>query len=178
MRLARTALIVAFACLPALTSAQEAGNRRVVPPMPDAKSPIVAEGVDANTRAVADRAWTLFVEAWRTGEWDSFLDMTTDDFQFHFPQGEFAGLHEGVDGKAKLVAWARYHQQAGNRIRSVLERATYGGDTAVFESAAESMPSGFYRNYEAIMFQVRGDRISALREYWNVLEPDAVATGN
>lgn len=178
MKMKAIAVAVMFAMQPTAILAQEGQPARSLPPMPDAATPSVAQGIDENTRRVADRAWALFIEAWRTGAWEPFLAMTTDDFQFHFPQGEFAGLHEGADGKAKLVAWARFHKQAGNRIRSVLERATYGGDTAVFESAAESIPPGSYRNYEAIVFQVRGDRISALREYWNVLDPAANPTGN
>ncbi|MBX5149146.1 nuclear transport factor 2 family protein [Rhizobium lentis] len=173
-----TSLALAAALFSSIAVAQDQRSRRVLPPMPEIAAPAVAEGMDANTKRVADHAWSLFVRAWRTGEWEPFLALTTDDFQFHFPQGDFAGLHEGQDGKKQLVAWARYHQQAGNRIRSVLERATYGGDTAVFESAAESMPAGFYRNHEVIIFKVCGDRISALREYWNVLDPGADATGN
>lgn len=152
--------------------------QRQLPTMPTVTAPIVAEGVNPETKRVAMLAWDLFLNAWSTGEWQPFFDMTTDDFQFYFPAGEHAGLHEGADGKRMLIEWGNYHKQAGNRIRSVTLNVTIGGNSAVFETAAASIPEGFYRNYEAIVFEVRGDRISALREYWNVLSPGADSSGN
>lgn len=152
--------------------------RRSLPAMPAAERPVINAGEDARTREIALLAWRRFQAAWATGDWDPFLGMTTDDFQFYFPQGAFAGLHEGREGKAVLVKWARYHRDAGNRLRSVATHVTVGGDTAVFETTAASIPEGGYRNYEALVFQIRGDRISALREYWNVLTPGADPSGN
>jgi len=152
--------------------------KRKLPPMPETEAPKWNIKENGKTRQVAWRAWTLFRAAWEKGEWQPFLDMTTDDFQFYFPQGEFAGLHEGRTGKEKLVAWANYHRSAGNRLRSAATHVTVAGNVAVIEATAESLPPGFYRNYEAIIFEVSGDRISALREYWNVLDPGADPSGN
>jgi ketosteroid isomerase-like protein len=157
--------------------AQSATDRKL-PPMPKVEQPTISEGSNADTRRVAMKAWDLFLAAWVTGEWQPFFDITTDDFQFYFPAGEFAGLHEGADGKRKLVDWGNYHRNAGNRIRSVTLNVTIGGNTVLFETAATSEPEGFYRNYEAIVFEVRGEKISALREYWNVLNPGADDSGN
>jgi ketosteroid isomerase-like protein len=152
--------------------------RRTFPPMPRSESPVINTGENARTREVATRAWRLFQTAWATGDWQPFFDITTDDFQFYFPQGEFAGLHQGRAGKERLVAWGNYHRQAGNRVRSVATHVTIGGNTALFENTSTSIPEGAYRNYEAVVFEVRGDRISALREYWNVLQPGSDPSGN
>ncbi|MGK6353786.1 nuclear transport factor 2 family protein [Sphingomonas sp. DT-207] len=169
--------IGALALAPGIASAQSAAARSF-PPMPEAERPVWNVTANAQTRAVATRAWTLFRKAWEEGDWQPFLDMTTDDFQFYFPQGAFAGLHEGRAGKAQLLAWAAYHRKAGNRLRSAATHITIAGNTAVFETTAESLPPGGYRNFEAIIFEVQGERVRALREYWNVLQPGSDPSGN
>lgn len=174
----RAAIAMAGLALPPGTASAQSAVARRLPPMPEVERPVWNVSANARTRAVATRAWALFRKAWEKGDWQPFLDMTTDDFQFYFPQGEFAGLHEGRTGKARLLAWADYHRKAGNRLRSAATHITIAGNTAVFETTAESLPPGGYRNFEAIVFEVQGDRIRALREYWNVLQPGSDPSGN
>lgn len=165
------ALFATALIMSSLQSTAQSAAERNLPPMPQTDNPAISEGVNPNTKRVALKAWQLFIAAWDTGEWQPFLDMTTDDFEFYFPAGPHAGLHQGRNGKRMLVEWANFQQTNGTRLNSVTVHTTIGGNMAVFESSAESIPAGSYRNYEAIIFEVRGDKISALREYWNVLDP-------
>jgi ketosteroid isomerase-like protein len=122
------------------------------------------------TRRVGMQAWERFQNAWATGEWQPFLDMLTDDFTFWFPEGEFRGRFSGREGKERVVAWANFHRQAGNRVRTVPTHISVGENTIVFENESESIPAGSYQNWEAVAFEVRGEKISALREYWGNLQ--------
>lgn len=123
------------------------------------------------TRKVGTQAWNRFQNAWETGEWQPFLDMLTDDFTFWFPQGEFRGRFSGRKGKERVVAWANFHRKAGNRVRTVPTHVSVGENTIIFENESESIPAGSYKNWEAVAFEVRGEKISALREYWGNLQP-------
>lgn len=125
----------------------------------------------SQTRQVADKAWKRFQNAWATGEWQPFLDMLTDDFTFWFPEGEFRGRYSGRQGKEKVVAWANYHRKERNRVRTIPTHVSIGENTVVFENESESIPPGSYKNWEAVVFEVRGEKISALREYWGNLQP-------
>lgn len=132
----------------------------------------VAQGnTVSKTRQVGDKAWNRFRKAWETGEWQPFLDMLTDDFTFWFPEGEFRGRYSGRQGKEKVVAWANYHRQERNRVRTIPTYVSVGENTVVFENESESIPPGTYKNWEAVVFEVREDKISGLREYWGNLQP-------
>lgn len=134
-----------------------------------APAPKVQRGADARTERVAMEAWRRFLAAWDSGDWQPFLAMTTDDFQFQFPAGPQAGRRDGAAGKAALLAWIGSNR--GVRIAGRALDVTVAGDTAVFESYGESVPAEAYRNFEAIVFVVEGDRIRAMREYWGLADP-------
>lgn len=131
--------------------------------------PKMERSADAATEKVAMEAWRRFLAAWDSGDWAPFLEMTTDDFQFQFPVGPHAGRHEGAAGKAALEAWIESNR--GVRIKGRALEVMIAGDTAVFESYGESVPPDAYRNFEAIVFEVEGDRIRAMREYWGLADP-------
>lgn len=50
-----------------------------------------------NTLKIAQQAFEKFTHALATGEWQGFLDMLTEDFNFWFPVGKFHGLNEGKE---------------------------------------------------------------------------------
>ena len=145
----------------------------VLPPLADSQDveSTVAYGENENTREVALRGWALFQDAWAKNEWDEFLAITTDDFEFYFPNPPHHGMHRGEAGKWMLVDWATGNREAGYLIRGVTFAATIAGNRAVFEVQSGAVEGDGYRNVEAIVLEVEGDRISALREYWLVLDP-------
>ncbi|HEX2315405.1 MAG TPA: hypothetical protein VHJ17_16800 [Thermomonospora sp.] len=125
-------------------------------------------------RRVADRAMDRFDHGWRTGEWDPFLAMLTDRFSFWFPEGRWRGRHEGERGRQAIEEWARFHSAGGNRVtgtrRSV---APLGGARVLYEydTRGSSPSTEGYLNWEAIIVEVRGDRLCALHEYWGNVPP-------
>ena len=115
--------------------------------------------------AVAQQGFEYFTRGLATGEWDSFLDMLTDDFTFWFPVGSFHGFNEG---KEKARAFFEYVSEVfspGITITSI-ERVTSSDTTVVFEFRDEGKMRGEpYKNRIAVSFDIRGDKICGYREY-------------
>ena len=167
-------LIIAIAIVILLIVPSLAQSERSFPPLPSQENPNIQVGEQENTLNVDMEAWSRFRQGWSSGNWQPFLDITSEDCQFWFPQGEFAGLHEGRDGKQVLEEWTKFHADNNNLIESYAEIITVGGKNFVVESTAEGMPGSpaeSYRNYEAIVFRIEGDKVTGIREYWNVLAP-------
>ena len=116
-------------------------------------------------------AFQNFAHGLATGEWELFLAMSTDDFNFSFPMGKFKGEHIGKEKAAEFFYYL------SNRVFSqglflAVKRITYNSQTAVFEVISEGkMFETLYRNQGAISFDIRGDKISGYREYLSLVFP-------
>ena len=123
--------------------------------------------------AVADRAMEHFAQAWRTGQWQPFLEMTTPEFSFWFPVGPHAGKHEGAAGRTALEQWAQANGTTGARLDSVVRSQTTTGSRVIYETEATGTagPASTYRNWEVVVLTVSDDRISGLHEYWGSFPP-------
>ncbi|WP_226577019.1 nuclear transport factor 2 family protein [Microseira wollei] len=117
-----------------------------------------------DTMAVAQQAFEYFTHGLATGEWDSFLDMLTDDFTFWFPVGSFHGLNQG---KERARAFFEYVSEVfGGITITSIERVTSSDTTVVFEFRDEGKMRGEpYKNRIAVSFDIRGDKICGYREY-------------
>lgn len=118
-----------------------------------------------HTLKIAHQAFEHFQHGLATGEWQSFLDMLTDDFNFWFPMGKFHGLNEGKDRAKEFFEYVCASFTGGLTI--TLDRVTSNEKTVVFEFRDE----GFlldqpYKNRVAVSFDVRGDKICSYREYF------------
>ncbi|SDJ05622.1 nuclear transport factor 2 family protein [Nonomuraea jiangxiensis] len=133
-------------------------------------------GGSGGVRQVADRAMDRFDRGWRTGDWEPFLAMLTPRFSFWFPEGQWRGRHEGEAGRRAIAEWARFHGTSGNRVSGERRSVAVMGDRVLYEydSRGASSSTAGYLNWETIIVQVRGERISALHEYWGNVPP----TGN
>lgn len=121
------------------------------------------------TLNTAHLAFQHFTHALKTGEWDGFLAMLSDDFTFWFPVGAYQG--ENV-GKEKAAAF----------FHSVTDQVFVGGlsltlinlmsneTSVIFEVRSQGKMYGHpYQNQAAIVFEVRGLEICSYREYLGVL---------
>ncbi|GAA5063942.1 ketosteroid isomerase-like protein [Thermocatellispora tengchongensis] len=129
---------------------------------------------DANgVRRVADRAMDRFDHGWRSGDWDPFLALLTPRFSFWFPEGQWRGRHEGEAGRRAIEEWARFHADNGNRVHGERTNVNTMGDRVLYEydSRGASPSTAGYLNWETIIVRVKGERISALHEYWGNIPP-------
>jgi ketosteroid isomerase-like protein len=122
------------------------------------------------TLAVATRAFERVRAGLATGEWQPFLDLLADDFEFYFPVGRWHGQHRGKAKAAEFLAYVREIYPEGLRLE--LDRFACNDATAVFEfrdwglMALPGQAPRDYRNRVAISFDVRGDEVVSYREYF------------
>ncbi len=118
-----------------------------------------------NTLKVAHQAFEHFKHGLETGDWNQFLDMVTDDFNFWFPMGKYHGLHEGKEKAREFFQYVAEAFRGGLTV--TLDRVTSNETTVVFEFRDEGQLFGEpYKNRVAVSFDVRGDKICSYREYF------------
>ncbi|GAA2625576.1 hypothetical protein SMC26_19440 [Actinomadura fulvescens] len=124
---------------------------------------------------VANAAMDRFDHGWRTGVWQPFLAMLTDDFSLWFPEDPARGRFEGAAGRRAVERWTAFHAAQGNRIRGERLRTSASGNRVFYEydSVGASTGTAAYRNWELIVVTVRGRKISGFHEYWGDAHPDA-----
>ncbi len=120
----------------------------------------------AKTWQVGMTAYDHFIKGVQKGEWQEFFEMLTDDFIIFFPRGEFQGESKG---KARAMQFFKYVSETfkgGFTVTEVL-RVTASETTIIFELRDEAILNGKpYKNRVALSWDVRGDKISAYREYF------------
>lgn len=117
---------------------------------------------------VATRAFQYFAHGWARGDFQSYIEMLTEEFEFSFPEGEQRGHYSGSEGRERMIAKCEGHVRAGERLTlHPPHHVTEGRTTVVFEFVAEGMLGGLYfRGEIAIAFEISGERISGFREYY------------
>jgi ketosteroid isomerase-like protein len=118
-----------------------------------------------DTMEVAHQAFGYFTHGLATGEWNQFVDMLTEDFNFWFPVGKYHGLNVGKERALEFFEYVTETFSPG--LSFTLDRVTSNETTVVFEFRDEGLMRGEpYKNRIAVSFDVRGDKICAYREYF------------
>jgi ketosteroid isomerase-like protein len=124
-----------------------------------------------STEAKGREAFEKFRRGLAAQGWTDFIDLLTDDFTFHFPQGKWRGEHRGKEKAGEFFAYVTSVFPGGITVSS-LDRVLVSGDTAMFEFKDEGemlLPGAGprpYRNRVAIAFDFRGEKVSGYREYF------------
>ncbi|NBD33395.1 MAG: nuclear transport factor 2 family protein [Cyanobacteria bacterium] len=117
------------------------------------------------TQKTANQAFQYFTQGLATGEWDCFLEMLTEDFNFWFPMGPFQGLNTGKERAREFFEYVSVSFSEGLLVS--VDRVTSNETTVVFELRAQGKLRGeAYQNRVAVSFDVRGDKVCAYREYF------------
>lgn len=113
---------------------------------------------------IAQPAFQDLIHGLATGQWQAFLDRLTDDFVFWFPAAPFQG--ENI-GKPRAAEFFHYISQEFNRSLIITpEQITYSDSTVVFDLRTENPTANPpVTGRAAISFDIRDDRICALRQY-------------
>ena len=121
--------------------------------------------INPDTLEVAHQAFEYFTHGLATGQWNQFMDILTEDFNFWFPVGKYHGLNVG---KERAIEFFEYVTQTFSPgLSFTLDRVTSNETTVVFEFRDEGLMRGEpYKNRIAVSFDVRGDKICAYREYF------------
>jgi ketosteroid isomerase-like protein len=120
--------------------------------------------VNSLVRSTALRAWQCLAEGHRNGNFQSYLEMLTEDYVFFMPLGEFQGRNVGRDRAARC-----YKTIAGAKPQlTFLEPSLVlvQNNLAIIEWEDEGTLMDLpYRNRIVGMFEVRGEQICSYREY-------------
>lgn len=117
-----------------------------------------------------------FREGWATGAWRPFLDLLAPCFVQRVPIGPLRGREVGLDE-------ARKHFRSLTLLGARLtlgepSRVAVSESGAVFELEVKGELYGLpYRNHLALSLDVRGGRITAMREYFGDLDPAVLEKG-
>jgi hypothetical protein len=82
-------------------------------------------------QATANQAFAYFTQGLATHQWDTFLDMLTNDFSFWFPTGPFHGLNTGKERAREFLQYVSQSFPKGLFV--TLERVMSNETTVVFE---------------------------------------------
>ena len=119
-------------------------------------------------KETAQTAFEGFARGLASGEWDSFLSLLTDDFNFWFPAGPFQGMNVGKARAAEFFQAVSRIFNEGLEIQ--LERTFYSETTVLFEVRSRGKMFGQpYENQAAVSFDICGDRVCGYREYLGVI---------
>jgi ketosteroid isomerase-like protein len=130
-----------------------------------------AQTATVPNKVVLNQAADRFYTGWATGDWEPFIATLSDDFIFQFPAGPYAGRHVGAGAKNKLVAWAREHGKAGNRVPNVeITLRVHDKDWIVLNDRGSGVIDGKpYDNLHAIEMKAKNGKIVEFREYFGNL---------
>lgn len=120
----------------------------------------------AQTLSIGLHGFEAFKLGLAKGEWQEFLGMLTDDFEFYFPVGNYKGQNRG---KAKAQEFFSYVREVYNQGLHIVEllRMTANEKTIVFEFRDEGMLRGeMYRNRVTVSWDIRDGKIARYREYF------------
>ena len=121
--------------------------------------------MNPETLEIAYQAFEYFTHGLATGQWNQFMDILTEDFNFWFPVGKYHGLNVGKERALEFFEYVTQTFSPG--LSFTLDRVTSNETTVVFEFRDEGLMRGEpYKNRIAVSFDVRGDKICAYREYF------------
>jgi len=118
----------------------------------------------------ARKALKHWIHAIKTGDWEGYMELLTEDYTFWLPKGGFTyKTSDLVSSKEQLVD----SDLNVNRLRAYSNepsRVSRGENTVVFEFIYDADDSNsYFQNCMALSFDVEGEMIKACREYHCVL---------
>jgi ketosteroid isomerase-like protein len=119
-----------------------------------------------SSREILEDAYQKFLNGWASGNWQSFLDLLSNDLIFQYPAGVYRGRHLAPKGKPAMVAWANAHKEAGDRIQITPSLSVFQDDWGIFTANSVGTYNGEpYDGNEAYFLRVQGGLIIEYREY-------------
>lgn len=125
----------------------------------------------------ANTAFRHFQTGWKTGNFDDYLTMLTDDFEFSFPTGEYRGVFTGKTGREKMIGKCRDDAAGGARLILGEPRTiAIDGNTVIFEFASDGdFGEHKYNGRNIIVLKIENEKVCGFREYFGDLDPQFFA---
>ena len=118
------------------------------------------------SQEIPDQAYQQFVQGWATGNWQPFLDLLSDDLIFQYPAGAYKGRHLAPAGKQKMIDWAHFYSERGDRIHIHTNFQMINGEWALFCANSVGKYNGEdYEGNEAYLLRMRDNQVIEFCEY-------------
>ena len=114
-------------------------------------------------------AWT---HAIKTGDWEPYIALLTDDYSFWLPEGgsTLNGMGIGLEQSKEQLVKSAFNQKRLQAYKNQPSRISTGNSHIVFEFLFDSEHLGRYvQNCLALSFDLRQGQVAACREYHCVL---------
>lgn len=120
------------------------------------------------TIKTAQQAFAHLAKGWATGDFQSYIDMLSDDVTFSLPIGKQRNQPFAYAGKQQIIARLQARTQTGDRLTlSSPDHVTSNNTTVTFEFESQgTINNQPFKGRNAISFDVKGDKISAVQEYF------------
>jgi ketosteroid isomerase-like protein len=121
---------------------------------------------------IAQQAFDYLAQGWATGNFQPFMEMLTEDAVFWLPVGKQQDKSLAYEDKQQMIARLRQRTTVGNCLRfSPPDHLTSNDTTVTFEFASEgTIHHQPYQGRNAISFDLRGDKIAGVREYFGDID--------
>lgn len=128
----------------------------------------------------AQTAFRYFQTGWKTGNFDDYLAMITDDFEFSFPHGKLRGIFTGKTGREKMFQKCRDDSASGARLILDEPRTTaIDENTVIFEFESTGDFGDYkYHGRNIIVLTIENDKVNGFREYFGDIDPQLFAAAN
>ncbi|WP_427159881.1 nuclear transport factor 2 family protein [Aliinostoc sp. HNIBRCY26] len=121
---------------------------------------------------IAQQAFENLAAGWATGNFQPFIDMLADDVVFWLPVGKQRDTGFTYEDKQQLIARLQARTAAGDRlIFHPPDHITSNETTVTLEFASQgTMGEQPYQSRNLISFDITGDKISGIREYFGDID--------
>lgn len=121
---------------------------------------------------IAQQAFDYLAQGWATGDFQPFIDMLTNDVVFWLPVGKQRDTALTYEDRQQLIARFKARSAAGDRlIFSSPDRITSNETTVTFEFAVQgTIRQQPFQGRNSISFDITGDKISGIREYFGDID--------
>ncbi|QSJ15958.1 nuclear transport factor 2 family protein [Nostoc sp. UHCC 0702] len=124
------------------------------------------------TIKTAQQAFDHLAKGWATGDYQPYIDMLSDHVSFWLPVGKQRSQPFAYEGKQQIIARLQARTEKGDRLTfSSPDRVTSNNTTVTFEFESQGTIASLpFKGRNAISFDVKGGKISAVREYFGDID--------
>ncbi len=124
------------------------------------------------TLKIAQQAFEHLAQGWSTGNFQPYIDLLSDEVKYWVPVGKQRNTSFGYESKEQMSSRLWRRKEKGDRLTfSPPDHVTSNDITVTFEFESQgTIRNQPFKGRNAISFDVKGDKISDVREYFGDID--------
>jgi ketosteroid isomerase-like protein len=120
----------------------------------------------------AKQAFDYLAQGWATGNFQPFIDMLADEVMFWLPVGKQREKSSEYEDKQQILARLQARTQRGDRLQfSSPDQITSNETTVTLEFETQgTIRKQPFKGRNAVSFDIKGDKIAGVREYFGDID--------